>query len=224
MLAVTRADLKGLLLRDRRTGALDTITVESLESAHHIQYMNGSWYVSDVENGKAAILQIAPDGGLERRIPVDELDAAPHQFAVLPDGRIVVESGGELKALSDSTVTTFAIVERSTRSGLLIGTKGGVLHAVHGHSITLYNAHGNIRWRLRWPWRDEAFVSDVAVDARERIYLLAGEEGRDGFVVFNLSPTNGEVVDWSEFAPYATFVVTRLGRIEPDSAESWIVG
>ncbi|MFQ6044908.1 MAG: hypothetical protein ACE5PT_00940 [Gemmatimonadales bacterium] len=225
LLAFTRAELRGIVLLDRRTGVLDTIALESIENAHHIQYMDGRWYVSDVENGRPALLQIASDGTLESRVSLDTLDAAPHQFAVLPDGRVVFEAAsGELRALADSTVTTFAIVERSSRSGLLVGTRGGVLHAVHGHSITFYNAQGNIRWRLRWPWKDEAFVSDIAVDARERIYLLAGEEGRDGFVVFNLSPTNGEVVDWSEFAPNATFVVTRLGRVEPDSAGAWLEG
>jgi hypothetical protein len=162
-------------------------------------------------------------GGLERLIAIDSLVSAPHQFAVLPDGRVVVEApDGRLLALSGDSVTTFALTPRSERTGLLVAARGGVLHAVPDRAITLYNAQGNIRWRLDWPWNSSAFVADLSVDSQGRPHVLAGEAGRSGFIVFGLLPETGEVGRWSEAGPFATFVVRPLGDIMPDSAYRWV--
>jgi hypothetical protein len=225
LLGITSPGINGLVVRDRRTGAVDTIGGDWLTSPQHVQELDGYWYVSDVANGRTSVVQLAADGSLERRIALDTLVTAPHQFAVLPDGRLVVESPrSELLVLTEEGVKPFALVEAGRRTGLLVAARGGVVHAVPGRAITLYNAQGNIRWRLDWPWRDAAFVSDLAVDAHGRIHVIAGEEGRDGFVVFSLSPVTGEVVRWSEFGPSATFVVNRMGVIRPDSARNWLGG
>lgn len=223
LLAFTEAGLEGFVVRDERTQRVDTLAAGLLNSPHHIEYRGGHWYVSDVTDGQASIVELTAQGALVRRLDVSALASAPHQFGVLPDGRIVVENrSGELVALSDSGPTTFAVVDRDNQPGLLIGTQGGVLYTAPRRFVTLYNAHGNIRWRLSWPWNQAAFIADMAVDAHGRLHLLAGQEGRPGFVVFSLATTNGEVVRWSELGPYATFVVDRMGTIEADSAETWL--
>lgn len=225
LLGMTASGLQGLVILDRRTGSVDTIGQQQLVRPHHVQALDNKWYVSDVENGDAVVIRMDAGGHVEQRVPLGPLASMPHQFAVLPDGRIVVESpDGELLAVTKEGTETFALVEQGRRTGLLLAARGGVLHSVAGHSITLYNAQGHIRWRLNWLWREAAFVSDLAVDAPGRIYVIAGEEGRDGFVVFTLSPMTGEVVGWSDFGPYATFVVNRLGTISPDSTEAWLGG
>jgi hypothetical protein len=197
-----------------------------LTSPFHAQEVGGRWFVSDVDGGRPSIAVVSADGALERRIPLDTLATAPHQFAVLPDGRVVLEMPDHrLVSLSaDGELTTFAIIEEGDRPGLLVAAAGGVLHALPHRSITLYNAQGNLRWRLPWPWHEGAFVTDLAVDARGRYHVLAGEEGRNTFVVFTLSHTSGEVLRWSVPGPYATFVVDRLGQIEPDTADRWLGG
>jgi hypothetical protein len=225
LLGITASGLQGLVILDRRTGAVDTIGEQQLVSPYHVQALDNKWYVSDMENGDAVVIRMDADGRVERRISLSGLASVPHQFAVLPDGGIVVESSdGKLLSVTEDGAETFALVERGRRTGLLVAARGGVLHAVSGRFITLYNAQGRIRWRLNWLWRETAFVSDLAVDARGRVYFIAGEEGRDGFVVFSLSPLNGEVVSWSEFGPYATFVVDKIGTISPDSADTWLGG
>lgn len=225
LLALTRQGTSGVLKRDRRTGAVDTIGADALHSPQHIQEYDGRWFVSDVEDGSPSIVVFSADGELEQRIPLQGIASAAHQFALLPDGRIVTEAPDErLVVLGEDSTVTFAITQRSPRTGLLIGALGGIIHAVPDRAITLYNQLGNIRWRLPWPWYEGAFVTDLALDAHGRIHVLAGEEGRNVFVVFTLSPLTGEVVRWSVPGPDATFVVNRLGNILPDSAERWLEG
>ncbi len=225
LLVLTRQGTRGVLQRDRRTGAIDTIGAGILRSPQHLQEHQGQWYVSDVDRGRPSIAVFSADKEFQRRISLDDISSAAHQFAVLPDSRIVTESAdGRLVALADDSTSTFAISERSSRTGLVIGALGGVIHAVPGWAITLYNEFGNIRWRLAWPWHERAFVTDLALDAHGRIHVLAGEEGTNVFVVFTLSPLTGEVVRWSARGPSATFVVDRLGNILPDSVERWLGG
>lgn len=225
LLALTRQGIASILTHDRRTGALDTIGTDVLKSPHHIQEHNGRWYVSDAEDGRPSIAVFSADGQLEQRIPLERIAPVAHQFALLPDGRIVTEaSDGRLAVLTDDAASTFAITERGSRTGFVIAAQGGVIHAVPDRAITLYNELGNIRWRLSWPWYEGAFVSDLAVDTHGRIHVLAGEQGRNVFRVFTLSPVTGEVVRWSVPGPSATFVVDRLGQILPDSADRWLGG
>lgn len=225
VLAVTRSGLPAILLLDRRTGQTDTLGLGVLESPLHIQEHGGQWYVSDGPGGRPVIAVLDARGALVRRIDLGAVAAAPHHFAVLPDGRIVVEGrDGELVVLTGDRSSTFAVTARSTRPGLVMAARGGVLHAIPGRTVILYNEHGNIRWRLVWPWREQAHVADLAVDAQGRIHLLAGEEGTNQFVVFTLSHVTGEVVRWSVPGPYATFSVKRLGAITPDSIGRWFGG
>ena len=117
---------------------------------------------------------------------------------------------------------------RKARSGVLFVPNmhrffGGVLHAVQDRAITLYNGGGNIRWRLPWPWQEGAFVADLALDAQGRIHVLAGREGSDQFYAYSLDRNTGQVIRWSVMpGTSATFVIDRLGEIEPDIVENWI--
>ncbi len=212
-----------MIVRDRRTGAVYTRARNVLHSPHHIQENAGKWYVSDVETGRSSIVVFSTQWEVERRIPTDTIASAPHQFAVLTDGRIVVEApGGRLAAISDDSVTTFALVEQSTRTGFVVAAQGGVLHVVPGRAMTLYNQNGNIRWRYRWRFSEAAYLTDLAADAQGRMHLLLGEEGTGQFFAFTLSNITGEVIRWSTPGPSATFVVERMGEIKPDSAARWI--
>ena len=68
-------------------------------------------------------------------------------------------------------------------------------------------------------------MTDIAVDGQGPIHVLVGEEtqsGRSSFVTFQLSPTTGEVIRWSEPGASATYVVERMGEIRPDSAARWL--
>jgi hypothetical protein len=190
-----------------------------------VESAGNRWYISDAHDGRAAIAVFNQLWELERTIAVDTITGTPHQFAVLPDGRIILEApDGRLVALGRDTITTFALTEQDQRTGLLLGALGGVLHAVPGHSVTLYNDLGHWRWRLEWQWHEGAYVTDLAIDTRGRIHLLAGEEDGASFVTFTLSPTTGEVVRWSLPGQEATFTVDRLGNLEPVSSESWVAG
>lgn len=223
LLAFTRPGLEGFLVRRGGTGAVDTLGRGQLTSPLHVEHQGGRWYVSDVAAGRRAIAVFDATGAPVRRIELPARVRAPHQFAVLPDGRIVVEAAdGELVALGPDAETTFTVSDRADRPGLLLGARGGVLHAVPGKFVTLFNANGNVRWRLPWPWHQRAYVTDLAEDARGRLHLLAGEEDSDEFVVFSLSPVTGEVVRWSVPGPFATFVIERLGGVRPDSAARWV--
>jgi len=223
LLAFSRLGTSEIVVRDRRSGAVYRRGTNTLRSPHHIQELDGRWYVSDVEEGAASVVVFSGQWDPERRIPLRDVASAPHQFAVLPGGRVVVEAtDGRLVAVGADSAATFALVEQSGRTGLLVAAAGGVLHAVPDRSITLYNAQGNIRWRLPWPWQEGAFVTDIAVDGQGRVHVLAGEELRNTFVCFSLSPTTGEVIRWSVPGPAATFIVERMGEIRPDSTAHWI--
>lgn len=223
--AFTALGQPGVLLYYRDTGVLDTLGAEELSSPIHTQWMGGSWYVSDVVAGKPSVVVFNSDGAVSHRVELDGIASAPHQFAVLPDRRIVVESAdGRLVAVRGGSVTTFALTETGARTGLLVAAQGGVLHAIAGRSITLYNGQGNIRWRIDWPWDDTIYAVDLAVDARGRTHLLAGQEAERSFIVFGFAPTTGEVIRWSREGPFGTFVVGRMGEIFPDSASNWVGG
>lgn len=217
--AFTRQGTPGIVIHDRRSGALYRRAVNLLHSPVQIQFADGRWYVSDVDNGDSRIRVFDAEWRLLRELPTGPVASAPHQFAVLPDGRIVLEAAdGRLIALRGDSITTFAVTPKSQQTGFLVAAQGGVLHVVPGETVTLYNAIGNWRWRLEWPWHEEAYVSDVTVDSRGRIHLLLGEERtQPQFVAFTLSPLTGEVVRWSLPAPSATFVATQLGNLEPDT-------
>ena len=221
--AITALGVRGVLLHNRHGATLDTLGAEELASPAHTQWMDGRWYVSDVRDGAPAIVVFGPDGSVEQSIDLRGIATAPHQFAVLEGGHIVVEGpDNRLVQLDGDSATTFALFEGSSRTGLLVGALGGVLHAVPGKTIALYNGLGNIRWRLEWPWADNLYAADLAVDAQGRAYILAGVQQENVFIVFGFSPVTGEVIRWSEEGPLATFVVRRLGEIRADSAEKWV--
>ena len=223
--AITASGVPGVLLHYRRTGTLDTIGAEDLSSPIHTQWLDGFWYVSDVIDGRPSIVILDPSGAVNREIDLGGIASAPHQFAVLPDQRIVVESNdGRLVVVGEDSVTTFALTESGPRNGLVVAARGGVLHAVAGKLVTLYNGQGNIRWRIEWPWDDTIYGIDLAVDVEGRTHLLAGQETEQSFIVFGFSPTTGEVIRWSMEGPSATFVVGRMGEIYPDSASKWVGG
>jgi hypothetical protein len=219
-LAFTRSGLPIVLLASPRRPAqvTDSLGKGELHSPLQMQFAAGRWYVSDIENGRPSIAVFAQHGRLERRIDLARLAAVPHQFGVLPDGRIIVEGlDGRLLALTGDSTTTFVDVRAGTRSGLLTAASGGVVHAMPGKHITLYNQFGHIRWRIDWPWRETAFATDLTVDANGRIHLLAGVPSDKTFIVYTLSSTTGEVVRWSVPGPSASFVVDHYGEIKPNS-------
>jgi hypothetical protein len=224
VLAFTQQGNTSIVLRDRETGAIYHRGEQALHSPFQIQEYQERWYVSDVVDGEWWIILFSPQWEVEQRIRVDTIATAPHQFAVLPDGRLVVEApDGRLVAIAGDSVTTFALTDASPRTGLVMGALGGVLHAVQDREITLYNGAGNIRWRLPWPWEEGAFVADLALDAQGRIHVLAGREGSDQFYAYNLDRNTGQVIRWSILpGSSATFVIDRLGGIEPDVVENWI--
>lgn len=194
-----------------------------LTSPVHVQQLNGDWYISDTDQGNPVIVVLGPDGSPKRRLDVSNHTSLLHQFAILPDGRIVLQAkDSRLVALDDDTVTTFALTEVGSRPSLITAAGGGVLHAVPDHHITLYNGFGNIRWRIEWPWRESAFVTDVSVDRLGRIHLLVSGEEPDTFIVFTIQQDTGEVIRWSVPGPYATFVVSVFGEVRPDSTDNWV--
>ncbi len=224
LIAITGSSVPGVLLYDRRTRTIDTLGADELQSPAHIQWAAGRWYVSDVRDGLASIVVLTPAGDVERRIDVDSISGALHQFAVLPDGSIILETRDDrLVAVRAGEISTFALIESSQRTGLLAAAQGGVLHLVPQASITLYNELGKIRWRVPWDWDDSVFITDISVDSKGRPNVLAGREGFDGFMVFGFSPLTGEVVRWRE-GPSVTFSVDRFGEILPDSASLWLAG
>lgn len=223
--AITGRGIAGVIIHDRASGTQKTIGADVLSSPIHTQWAGGFLYVSDVLDGRPSIVVFDNQGGVIRSIDLDGIASAPHQFAVLPDGAIVVERlDGRLVTLHDDSISTFALTEMGPRTGLVIGARGGVLHAVAGRTITLYNGQGNIRWRLEWPWDDTVYAADLAVDVEGRMHLLAGVSLANTFIVFGFSPTTGEVVRWSSEGRSSTFVVGRMGEIYPDSASNWVRG
>ena len=219
-LGVTNDGAGGLVVMHPENGTADTVGRRELRSPLHVQAMHGRWYVSDVEGEKRFIVVFDSAGRMERRLDVTRRTPVPHQFAVLPDERVVLIGDDErLIVLDGDSTGTWQLTEAGTRPSLLLGTHGGVLHAVPGRHLTLYNGFGNIRWRIEWPWRETAWVSDLAQDPKGRIHLIAGITGRaeETFIVYSLVPETGEVVRWSKPGPYATFTVGPRGGVHPDS-------
>ncbi len=224
ILAMTAEGAQGLIRYDLRTNAADTIGGEALLRPLHVQHEGNRWYVSDIgDAGQALILVLTWDGSLERRFDLEGISSIPHQFAVLPDGQIVVEADDEqLVVLDGDSSTTFALVEVGMRPSLIAGVAGGVLHAVPGAHITLYNEFGNIRWRMEWPWAETAFVTDITRDRQGRIHVIAGVPRDQTFIVYTVSRTDGDILQWSRPGPYATFTIERNGNFRPDSVENWL--
>ncbi|MBI2535578.1 MAG: hypothetical protein HYW06_01095 [Gemmatimonadetes bacterium] len=221
LLAFTRSGLPAVLLRHRSSGTVDTLGRGALHSPLHIQFINDRWYVSDVEDGKPSLAVFARDGRLERRVDLARVGAVPHQFAVLPDNRIVVAMPeGRLVALQGDSATTFVDARGGPKTGLVAAASGGVVQALPDKHLTLYNQFGHIRWRIDWPWLETAFVTDLTVDANGRIHIIAGIPSENNFVVFGLAATTGEVVRWSTPGPYASFTVDFLGEIRPDTTRA----
>lgn len=225
VLAMTTQGLGGLILYHMTTGAVDTIAAGVLTAPVHVQFVNARWYVSDLVENRPSIAVLSWSGELEREFDLEDLASSPHQFAVLPDERVIVQTtDGELVALGGDSVTTFALVETSQRPGLLAGIAGGVLHMVPLVHITFYNEFGHIRWRLPWQWAETAYFTDITTDMNGRIHIIAGIPSDEEFVVYTLGRNDGEILRWSRPGPYATFTVLRNGSFRPDSAENWIGG
>lgn len=219
LLAYTRAGLAGVLLRHRTSGTVDTLGKGTLHSPLHIQFINDRWYVSDVQDGRPSLTVFSRDGRWERTLDLARVGAVPHQFAVLPDNRIVVElPDGRLVALSGDSVTPFVDARGGPKTGLVAAASGGVVQALPDKHLTLYNQFGHIRWRIDWPWKETAFVTDLTVDANGRVIVIAGIPSERNFVVYGLAATTGEVVRWSTPGPYASFTVDYLGEIRPDTS------
>lgn len=220
--AVTARDVGALVLYDRAGETRDTLGVGILRNPDHVEMQGNAWYVSDLADGRPEVVVLGRDGALVRRVPLAGTAIQPHQFAVLPDGGIVVEaSGGRLVVLRGDSIATFAVVEVGSRPSLLRGAGGGVLHAIPDQTITLYNGFGNIRWRVEWPWAETAFVSSAGEDSRGRIHYIAGVAGENTFIAYSMTPGTGEVVWWSEPQVEASFVVDRLGELTPAQGR-WI--
>ena len=218
LLAFTRSASPVVLLLHPRSGAVDTLGRGVLHSPLHMQLVGTRWYVSDVQDGRASLVIFGPDRQVERRLDLSRWGAVPHQFAVLPDGRIIIEATeGRLLVLRGDSVETFVDVRGGSRPGLLVAAAGGAVQALPGNHITLYNEFGHIRWRINWPWRETAFVTDLTVDAQGRIHVIAGIPSEKNFVVYSLASVTGEVVRWSTPGPYASFNVDHLGEIRPDT-------
>jgi len=222
LIAITRAGKAALLVRPRSGGKVRELGAGALQSPWHAQWMNGEWYVSDVENGKPSVVVLGPAGDMRRRIALEGVTRTPHQFAVLPDGRVVVESDeGALVAIAKDSTSVFTVTERSSKTGLLVAASGGVLHAVPDKYITLYNQFGHVRWRLEWPWASTAYVTEIAIDPQSRIHVLAGVPRDSSFLVYSLSNSSGEVVIWSNPSHNPTFIVDKLGQIKAADAGKW---
>jgi len=216
LLLVTARESSAVLVYDRFGAIQDTLGLGILRNPDHVEMQGDTIYVSDLADGRPEVVKLGRDGALLGRVALAGIAVQPHQFAALPDGGIVVEAaGGRLVTLRGDSVSTFAVVEVGSRPSLIIGAGGGVLHAIPDQTITLYNAFGNIRWRVEWPWAETAFVTAVSEDARGRIHWLAGVESDNTFIAYSMTPGTGEVVWWSEPQREASFVVDRLGELSP---------
>jgi hypothetical protein len=214
LFAVTARDAGALVIYDRAGRLRDTLGRGLLRSPDHVQIVGDAWYVSDVDEGRPEVVVLRRDGTLLRRVPLAGIASHAHQFAVLPDGAIVVEGrDGRLLAVRGDSVATFALVEVGRRPSLVVGVGGGVLLAVPDQTLTLYNGFGNIRWRVEWPWAETAFVSGIGVDSHGRIQIIAGVAADDTFIAYSIDPGTGEVVRWSAPETDPSFVVDRLGDV-----------
>jgi len=223
LLAFTSKSEQSLILLTIGSKTPTMLGSSYLTSPVHVQQLNGDWYISDTDQGNPVIVVLSPDGSLKRRLDISKHTSLLHQFAILPDGRVVLQGkDSRLVVLAGDTVSTFALTDVGSRPSLIVAAGGGVLHAVPDHHITLYNGFGNIRWRIEWPWRESAFVTDVSVDRLGRIHLIVSGEEPDTFIVFTIQQDTGEVVRWSVPGPYATFVVGVFGEVRPDSTDNWV--
>ncbi|MDH5803707.1 MAG: hypothetical protein OEZ54_00885 [Gemmatimonadota bacterium] len=225
LLVMTAEGVSGVLLYDIRNETLDTIAEETLNQPVHIEIGPDRWYVSDTRGASARIAVLNFDGTLDRWIELAGISRLAHQFALLPDQRIVVQSpDGQLifAEASDDSAEVFALTDLGVRPNLMAGVAGGVFQAVQGHHMTLYNEFGNIRWRTDWPWAETAFFTDIAVDRQERIHLLAAVPNEEIFLAYTVGRTDGAIIRWSEDGTYATFTVERNGRYRPDSTVAWL--
>ncbi|MEX0692434.1 MAG: hypothetical protein WD934_03385 [Gemmatimonadales bacterium] len=211
----------GPLLLLRASGVADSLGLGALREPVTVQHRDGDWWVSDVQDGVSTIVRLRR--GAAPRVTSLGVDAVrPHQFAVLPDGALVYEvRDHRLVVRRGDSVATFAAVEVADRPSFTVAAGGGVLHAVPGLHITLYNAFGNLRWRLAWPWVATAHVGALAIDPQSRIQLLSGVADLGTFIVYTIDPTSGEVTRWSQPDSSATFVVDRLGGVVPDRDGRW---
>ena len=216
LVAVTSREAAAIIVYDRLGRVVDTLGQGVLQSPAHLQIMGADWYVSDLRDGRPVVVVLGRDGAVRRTVPVGDVAAHAHQFAVLPDGAVVVESrDGRLAALRGDSAATFAAVEIGPRPSLLLGAGGGVLHAVPDRHITLYNGFGNIRWRIDWPWAATAYIGDLSQDRRGRIHALAGVEATNTFIAYTFEEGTGEIIRWSDETAAGSFLVDRLGEIVP---------
>ena len=120
VLAMTTQGLGGVILYHMKTGAVDTIAEDVLTAPVHVQFVDDRWYVSDIVGDRPSIAVLSWNGELEREFDLEDLASNPHQFAVLPDERVIVETAnGELVALGGDSVTTFALVDTSADSAAI---------------------------------------------------------------------------------------------------------
>ena len=210
----------GPLLLLRASGPADSLGADVLHDPVTAQFAGGQWWVSDFVNGQAEVVRFGPAG--PTRVPLGADAAQPHQFAVLPDGGVVYEARDRRLAVrrGDSTAL-FAVVELGDRPSLTVGAGGGVLHAVPGRHLTLYNTFGNVRWRIEWPWVETAHIGALAIDGRARIHVLSGVADEGTFIVYTIEPGSGEVTRWSVPDSSATFVVNRLGEVTAAVGGRW---
>ncbi len=220
---MTAEGIDGMILYDLRSKTLDTIGADALTSPLQVQTVGGRWYVSDIGDRGPSIAVLSGDGTLERRIELRAISPIAHQFAVLPDGRVVVESfESELLQISEDSITPFALIEIGMRPSLIAGVSGGVFHAVPGKHMTLYNEFGSIRWRVEWPWANTAYFTDISVDRQGRMHMIAGVPGDSAFRVYTLGRNDGDVIAWSGAGPHATFIVSHRGTFQTDSVSNWL--
>ena len=210
----------GPLLLMGGNGVVDTLGVGVLRDPVTVQFTLDRWWVSDIASGQPGVVRLGGTDTLRLSLGPDA--AQPHEFAILPDGGLVYETRDQRLVVQrgDST-TTFAVVQVGDRPSLVVGAVGGVLHAVPGRHVSLYNAFGNVRWRIEWPWVETAHISAIAVDARSRIHVLSGVADEGTFIVYTIESTNGEVTRWSVPDSNATFVVDRLGEVTSDTRGRW---
>jgi hypothetical protein len=223
LLAMTTQGLGGIIVYDLRTDTADTLGLGALHAPVHVEARRDRWYVSDIIDGRPHVSVLSWDGALETSHDLGDITSTPHQFATLPDDRIVVQSrDGKLLVVEGDSVATWALVDIGTRPSLLAGVAGGVLHTVPVEHITLYNEFGNIRWRIPWHWAETAFFTDIGTDRQGRIHLIAGVPDDGTFIVYTLGRNDGEILQWSMPGPHATFTIRRNGNFRPDSAVNWI--
>ena len=223
LLAFTAPGRKAVFVFHTVSGDEDSIGAGELSSPLHVQILAGRIYVSDYDGERSSIAVFAGDGRMIERIDTDGVARTPHQFAVLPDGRVIVESAdGRLVTIKGDSAGTFAAIEDAAKPGMVVAYRGGVLHALPDHSITLYNGFGHILWRVDWPWRETAVLTDLAIDAVGRPHVLAAVPSEGTFIVYTLSEVSGEVVRWSAPGPQATYLVRELGETVAGEPARWL--